>query len=99
MERRNRGLQQRWLQGWIRVKQRTVKNAPIHGNTLQNWVRQYHQGVLAIDDSGGRLREALEKSGQLNNTLIVFAADQGIACGQKASSKRLFPTMLISAGH
>ena len=55
------------MPSWIQVKQRTVKNAPIHGNTLQNWVRQY-QGVLAIDDSVGRLREALEKSGQLNNT-------------------------------
>ena len=73
------------------VKQRTVKNAPIHGNTLQNWVRQYHQGVLAIDDSVGRLREALEKSGQLNNTLIVFAADQGIAWGQKGFQQKIAP--------
>ena len=27
------------------VKQRTVVNAPLHGNSLQDWVRQYHQGV------------------------------------------------------
>ncbi|MEK9985725.1 MAG: sulfatase-like hydrolase/transferase [Opitutae bacterium] len=73
------------------VKQRTVKNAPIHGNTLQNWVRQYHQGVLAIDDSVGRLRKALEKTDQLDNTLIVFAADQGIAWGQKGFQQKIAP--------
>ena len=42
------------------VQQRTVVNAPILGNTLQDWVRQYHQGVLAIDEAVGRLRQALE---------------------------------------
>lgn len=73
------------------VQQRTVKNAPIHGNTLQNWVRQYHQGVLAIDDSVGRLRKSLEDSGQLENTLIVFAADQGIAWGQKGFQQKIAP--------
>ncbi|MGY8640783.1 MAG: sulfatase-like hydrolase/transferase [Verrucomicrobiales bacterium] len=73
------------------IKQRTVKNAPIHGNTLKNWVRQYHQGVLAIDDSVGRLRKSLEDSGQLDNTLIVFAADQGIAWGQKGFQQKIAP--------
>ena len=56
------------------VKQRTVKNAPLHGNTLQDWVRQYHQGVLAIDDGVGKLRRVLEETGQAKDTLIVFAA-------------------------
>jgi len=73
------------------VQQRTVVNAPIHGNTLQNWVRQYHQGVLAIDDAVGQLRDALEESGQAKNTLIVFAADQGIAWGQKGFQQKIAP--------
>ena len=73
------------------VRQRTVKNTPIHGNTLQNWVRQYQQGVLAIDDAVGRLRKALEESGQADNTLIVFAADQGIAWGQKGFQQKIAP--------
>ncbi len=73
------------------VKQRTVKNAPIHGNTLQDWVRQYHQGVLAIDDAVGRLRKTLEETGQTENTLIVFAADQGIAWGQKGFQQKIAP--------
>jgi arylsulfatase A-like enzyme len=73
------------------VQQRTVVNAPLHGNTLQNWVRQYHQGVLAIDDAVGQLRKALEESGQTKNTLIVFAADQGIAWGQNGFQQKIAP--------
>ncbi|MEO2013449.1 MAG: sulfatase-like hydrolase/transferase [Fuerstiella sp.] len=73
------------------VQQRTVKNAPIHGNSLQNWVRQYHQGVLAIDNAVGRLVTSLQESGQAENTLIVFAADQGIAWGQKGFQQKIAP--------
>ncbi|MEM7010497.1 MAG: sulfatase-like hydrolase/transferase [Verrucomicrobiota bacterium] len=73
------------------VQQLTVKNTPIHGNTLQNWVRQYQQGVLAIDDAVGKLREVLEETGQANNTLIVFGADQGIAWGQKGFQQKIAP--------
>lgn len=73
------------------VQQRTVVNAPLHGNSLQDWVRQYHQGVLAIDDAVGQLRQALEESGQAKNTLIVFAADQGIAWGQKGFQQKVAP--------
>ena len=73
------------------VQQRTVVNAPLHGNTLQDWVRQYHQGVLAIDDAVGRLRDAITESGQAHNTLIVFAADQGIAWGQNGFQQKIAP--------
>ena len=39
---------------------RTVEGKKgIHGNTLNDWVRQYHQGVLAIDDGVGKLVAAL----------------------------------------
>lgn len=73
------------------VQQLTVKNAPIHGNTLQNWVRQYQQGVLAIDDAVGKLRVVLKETGQEKNTLIVFASDQGIAWGQKGFQQKIAP--------
>ena len=73
------------------VQQLTVKNTPIHGNTHQDWVRQYHQGVLAIDGAVGRLRVVLEESGQAKNTLVVFAADQGIAWGQKGFQQKIAP--------
>ncbi len=73
------------------VQQRTVKNAPIHGNRLQDWVRQYHQGVAAIDDAVGRLLATLKETGQDKNTLVVFAADQGIAWGQHGFQQKIAP--------
>lgn len=71
---------------------RTVANATsIHGNTLNGWIRQYHQGVLALDEAVGRLVSALEESGQYDNTLIVFTSDQGFAWGQHGFKTKLAP--------
>ncbi len=69
----------------------TVKGGGIHGNTLTDWVRQYHQGVKAIDEGVGKVIEALKKSGQYENTLIVFTADQGFAWGQHGFRHKLAP--------
>ncbi|MAT16443.1 MAG: sulfatase [Planctomyces sp.] len=52
-------------------------------------VRQYHQAVRAIDEGVGRLLRALEESGQRENTLIVFTADQGYAWGQHGFRHKL----------
>ncbi len=52
------------------------------GRSITSWVRQYHQGVLGLDEGIGRVLEALEKSGQKDNTLVVFTSDQGLAWGQ-----------------
>ena len=69
----------------------TVDTKGIHGNTLNDWVRQYHQGVIAIDEGVGRIMEALERSDQLENTLVVFTADQGIGWGQHGFRVKLAP--------
>lgn len=63
----------------------------IHGETLTAWVRQYHQGVLAIDEGVGRLTKALEETGQLENTLIIFTSDQGFGWGQHGFRHKLAP--------
>ncbi len=73
------------------TEQLTVTTNMIHGNRLDQWVRQYHQGVLAIDDGVGRMLEALEVTGQRDNTLIVFTADQGFAWGQHGFRRKLAP--------
>jgi arylsulfatase A-like enzyme len=60
-----------------------AQGEPAIGNkTLTAWVRQYQQAVQGIDDGVGRLLAALDASGQRENTLIVFTADQGFAWGQ-----------------
>ncbi|MFT4550784.1 MAG: arylsulfatase A-like enzyme, partial [Verrucomicrobiales bacterium] len=66
-----------------------MKDMP--GRSLKDWVRQYHQGVLAIDENLGRLLVALKESGQDENTLIVFTSDQGFAWGQKGFKSKVAP--------
>ncbi len=74
-----------------RFSGRTVSGKFIHGIDLHSLERQYHQGVLAIDDGVGKLIKALKDTGQYENTLIVFGADQGIAWGQKGFQMKLAP--------
>ena len=66
-----------------------MKDLP--GRPLKDWVRQYHQGVLAIDEGVGRLIEALKESGQDENTLVVFTSDQGFAWGQHGFKSKVAP--------
>ena len=61
------------------------------GRTLSTWSRQYHQAVRSLDEGVGRLLAALEESGQLANTLVVFTADQGYAWGQHGFRAKLAP--------
>jgi arylsulfatase A-like enzyme len=63
----------------------------IPGRPLKDWVRQYHQGVLAIDEGVGKLLEALKASGQDENTIIVFTSDQGFAWGQHGFKSKVGP--------
>lgn len=59
--------------------------------TLNDWVRQYHQGVLALDEGVGRLMQALDDTGQREKTLVVFTSDQGFAWGQHGFRTKLAP--------
>lgn len=45
-------------------------------------VKRYNRAVAALDEGVGKVIESLKKSGQLENTLIVFTSDQGFAWGQ-----------------
>jgi arylsulfatase A-like enzyme len=61
------------------------------GRSLSTWSRQYHQAVRALDEGIGQVLEALEDSGQLENTLVVLTADQGYAWGQHGFRAKLAP--------
>ena len=59
------------------------------GRSLTSWTRQYHQGVLALDEGIGRVLEALDASGQRENTLVIWTSDQGFAWGQHGFQHKL----------
>jgi len=44
--------------------------------------RAYYATIQSVDDSVGRLYEALRASGQLDNTLILFVGDNGFFLGE-----------------
>jgi arylsulfatase A-like enzyme len=63
--------------------QKDANGRPVAGaRSFIDWVRQYHQGVYALDEGIKRLMEVLEETGQLKNTLVLFTSDQGLAFGQ-----------------
>jgi len=46
------------------------------------FVRAYIATIKSVDDSVGRIYQALKDSGQLDNTLLVFASDNGFFLGE-----------------
>ncbi len=44
--------------------------------------RRYWELVLSIDDNVGRLLEALEASGELDETVVIFTSDNGLMLGE-----------------
>lgn len=54
---------------------------------ISSIIRSYHAMIAHLDDCLGRLIEALDQAGQLENTVIVFTSDHGEFLGNHA---RLF---------
>jgi arylsulfatase A-like enzyme len=61
------------------------------GRDFASWVRQVNECVPAIDEGVGQLIETLRATGQLENTLIVYSADQGFAMGEHGGRSKLAP--------
>jgi arylsulfatase A-like enzyme len=61
------------------------------GQTVPEYVINYNRLVCALDEGVGRLLEALESTGQLDNTLIVYTTDQGFALGERGFCWKVGP--------
>jgi len=61
------------------------------GKRFDDWVRQVNECVPAIDEGVGQLLAALKETGQLDNTLIVYTADQGFSMGEHGFRTKLAP--------
>ncbi|MCL4793197.1 MAG: sulfatase [Bryobacteraceae bacterium] len=72
------------------VKERVRTWHGIDGNlyghkSFEEFIRCYHATILSVDDSVGAIYDALRQSGELDNTFIVFAGDNGFLLGEHAS--------------
>ncbi len=48
----------------------------------QKYLKDYMRTVAAVDDNVGRLLDELEAQGELDNTIIIYTADQGMFLGE-----------------
>jgi arylsulfatase A-like enzyme len=61
------------------------------GLKYDDWVQQVNECAMAIDEGVAQVMAALERSGQLKNTLVVYTADQGYALGEHGFSQKVAP--------
>jgi len=61
------------------------------GTGFADWVRQVNECVPAVDESVGEVMAALKASGQLENTLVIYTADQGFAMGEHGLRMKIAP--------
>lgn len=50
--------------------------------TLEELVKDYNAGFLAVDDNIGRVLDYLESSGQLDDTVVLHSSDHGYFLGE-----------------
>lgn len=68
---------------------------PAHPSTSSttayfDW-QNYYAVITHLDEAIGRVIATIEKSGQWDNTLIVFLGDNGFLCGAKGLSGKVHP--------
>jgi arylsulfatase A-like enzyme len=59
--------------------------------THAEWVQQVNECALAVDEGVGQVMAALKESGQLENTLVIYTADQGFSMGEHGFRTKLAP--------
>jgi arylsulfatase A-like enzyme len=63
------------------VRDENLAGYPRSRDVIQDQLCEYYGSITHLDGQVGRILEALEKSGQAENTLIIYAADHGLALG------------------
>ncbi|WP_071134435.1 sulfatase-like hydrolase/transferase [Millionella massiliensis] len=68
--------------GELTVRDEVVIPAPRSKETVRKELADYYGMINEVDTQIGRVIEALRESGKLENTIVVFAGDNGLAMGQ-----------------
>ena len=67
--------------GWLVVRDEELAAWPRTPEVISDQLAEYYGLITHLDEQIGRILEALEASGQAENTYIVYAADHGLALG------------------
>ncbi|SHM98087.1 Arylsulfatase A [Chitinophaga jiangningensis] len=68
--------------GEMNVRDEMLLSHPRNPGEVKQEIAKYYAMITEVDHEIGRVLQALEKSGQLENTIIVLAGDNGLAVGQ-----------------
>ena len=68
--------------GDMNVRDEQLFPRPLTEQTMRQDLANYYAMITEMDAQVGRILEALEKNGLKDNTMIVFAGDNGLAVGQ-----------------
>ena len=68
--------------GHMRGRDEVLLGHPRHKADVKKEIQHYYAMVTHLDEQIGRIVDALKKKGLYENTIIVFAADNGLAVGQ-----------------
>lgn len=63
---------------------RLVETGDLLGINYQRYLQQYLRCVAGIDESVGQMYDYLEKYKMLQNTVVIYASDQGFFLGENA---------------
>ncbi|MEZ6088836.1 MAG: sulfatase-like hydrolase/transferase [Pirellulaceae bacterium] len=61
------------------------------GKPYDAWIQQVNECNMAVDEGVGRLYDVLKETNQLDNTIIVYTADQGYALGEHGLNQKVAP--------
>lgn len=68
--------------GEMNVRDELLAEFPRAPEEIRKHIAEYHAIISHMDEQIGRILESLKKTGQAENTLIVFSCDNGLALGQ-----------------
>ncbi|MBF0245217.1 MAG: sulfatase-like hydrolase/transferase [Planctomycetes bacterium] len=66
----------------LKVRDELLAAFPRNPAEIRRHIAEYYAMITHLDDAFGRLVAALEEEGELDNTIIAFAGDNGLAIGQ-----------------
>lgn len=66
----------------FRFRDESLTAYPRRAEDIRREIADYYAMITHLDSEIGRLLDALEDSGMLDNTIVVFSGDNGLALGQ-----------------
>jgi len=68
--------------GALKIRDEMLAAFPRDPNEIRRHIAEYYAMISHLDDAFGRVVSALKSAGEFDNTIIVFAGDNGLAVGQ-----------------